>query len=338
MFTNMKRHALNGETMGTRWFVLVYAPATTDIEALEIALAAAVGRVDNQMSTWKLDSDLMRLNATPPGQWISLPPELTFVLAKGLEIGRASGGAFDIGLGDLVNAWGFGPARNAPDPAAIQSCLGRVRSPTHELLELDRASCRARMSAPVQIDLSGIAKGFGVDEMVRVLESFSIENALVGLDGELKALGAKPGGTPWAVAVEKPDYDRRSPMGVVALQNSAIATSGDYRHWVDVGATRLSHTMVLSRGGPVNNAIASVTVLTADCVDADAWATALLVLGESEGAKLAEKNKLEALIVSRTSTGLHKVCVGPVWQESQPKLAMLGTVVSSMLKLGRAEI
>src|SRR4051812_12016044 len=109
MSTEVNRHALNGTTMGTRWSALVYAPATADIAALRAALVEAVDRVDRQMSTWKPEIDLMRLNAAAPGVWVPVPAELMFVLAKGLEIGRASGGAFDIGLGDLVNAWGFGP-------------------------------------------------------------------------------------------------------------------------------------------------------------------------------------------------------------------------------------
>ncbi len=315
MSTDLVRHALSGATMGTRWSALLYyAPLTIDIAALEAALARAVDRVDRQMSTWKPDSDLMRLNAAAPGAWVPLPSELMLVLAKGLGIGRTSGGAFDIGLGDLVNAWGFGPAGTKPDAVAIQAALHKERPPSHEVLELDLAGGQARKHARLHLDLSGIAKGFGVDEMMRVVRAFGVDNALVGLDGDLKARGTKPDGMPWAVAVEKPDYDARSPLGVVTLRGAAIATSGDYRHWVDAGQKRLSHTMDRSRRGPADNGIASVSVIAESCIDADAWATALMVLGAAEGKALAWKQGLDALLIQRTGEGLVQIAVGPVFE------------------------
>ena len=314
MSSELSRLALNGATMGTRWSALTYAPATTDAAALQAALAGAVDLVDRQMSTWKPTSDLMRLNAAPLGVWVPLPAELLFVVAKGLAIGRASDGAFDIGLGDLVDAWGFGPGGSRPDAAAVQSLLSGQRQPTHAVLELDETRGRVRKHAELRLDLSGIAKGFGVDEMMRVARSRGLDTVLVALDGELRACGAKPDGTPWAVAVEKPDYDRRSTLGVVALQDAAIATSGDYRRWVDVGPARLSHTMDRRRGGPLRSPVASVTVIAESCVEADAWATALLVLGPTEGSALASRCGLEALFVLRTDRGLSQVPVGTVFQ------------------------
>lgn len=313
MSTDLARHALSGATMGTRWSTLLHAPPATDIAALSAALALAVDRVDRQMSTWKPDSDLMRLNAAAPGIWVPLPVELMRVLAKGLEIGRASGGAFDIGLGSLVNIWGFGPVGTKPDAAAIQAALRKEQPPCHEMLELDMADGRARKHAQLQLDLSGIAKGHGVDEMMRVVTAFGVTNALVGLDGELKACGAKPDGAPWRVAVEKPDYETRGPLGVITLRDAAVATSGDYRHWVDMGGKRLSHTMDRSRGGPADNGTASVSVVASSCMDADAWATALMVLGAVEGKALALKQGLDALFIQRTGEELAQIAVGPVF-------------------------
>lgn len=315
MSIDLNRHALSGATMGTRWSALVYAPPATDIAVLRAALAEAADRVDRQMSTWKPESDLMRLNAAPCRVWVPLPPELMFVLAKGLEIGRASDGAFDIGLGDLVNAWGFGPAGAAPDTAAIRSCLGRDRPPAHALLDLDMAAGAARKNAALQLDLSAIAKGYGVDELMRVVEDFGIGSALVGLDGELKARGSKPDGKPWAVALEKPDYDARSPLGVITLRDAAIATSGDYRHWVDVGQARLSHTMDRRRRGPTDNAVASVSVVAQSCIEADAWATALLVLGQTEGCTLARVHGLDVLFILRMGGTLVQVPAGTAFQQ-----------------------
>jgi len=300
--------------MGTRWSALLYASPATHIAELEMALAQAVERVDRQMSTWKPDSDLMCFNAASPGAWVSLPVELMRVLERGVAIGRASGGAFDIGLGGLVNAWGFGAARSVPDKDAIQAALRERLPPTHTVLELDAPGRRARKHAQFVLDLSGIAKGFAVDEMMRAVEAFGISNALVGLDGELKARGAKGDGTPWRVAVEKPDHELRSPLGVIELVEAAVATSGDYRHWIDLGGKRLSHTMDRSRGGPVDNGTASVSVVAANCMDADAWATALMVLGPVEGRGLGRREGLDALFLQRKDGALIETSIGPVFE------------------------
>ena len=299
--------------MGTRWSALLYAPSATDVPALDAALARAIDRVDRQMSTWKPDSDLMRLNRTCAGTWVSLPPELMRVLAKGLEIGRLSGGAFDIGVGRLVNAWGFGAAGSAPDREAIRAALQERPPPAHMVLELDEAGARARKHATFDLDLSGIAKGFAVDEMSRTIKAFGIADALVGLDGELAATGTTPDGRPWRVAVEKPDYELRSPLGVIELQDAAVATSGDYRHWVEISGTRLSHTMDRARGGPVDNGIASASVVASNCMEADAWATALMVLGPTDGKALADKYGFDALLVERSGGALRQIGIGRVF-------------------------
>ena len=299
--------------MGTRWSALLYAPSATDVPALDAALARAVDRVDRQMSTWKPDSDLMRLNAASPGTWVSLPRELMQVLAKGLEIGHLSGGAFDIGVGRLVNAWGFGAAGSIPDKEAIRVALQERPAPTHTALELDAPGARVRKHAQFDLDLSGIAKGFAVDEMMRTVKAFGISDGLVGLDGELEASGTKPDGTPWRVAVEKPDYELRSPLGVIELQDAAVATSGDYRHWVEIGGTRLSHTMDRARGGPVDNGIASASVVASNCMEADAWATALMVLGPTDGKALAEKYGIDALLVERSGGAFRQIGIGRVF-------------------------
>lgn len=327
MSTSLRRHALSGAAMKTRWSALLLAPPEVDIVALEKALARVVGRVDHQMSTWKPDSDLMRLNAASPDTWVSLPRELTQVLAKGLEIGRLSGGAFDIGVGRLVNAWGFGAAGSVPDMEAIRAALRERSPPTHTVLELDAPRARARKHARFDLDLSGIAKGFAVDEMMRTVKAFGICDGLVGLDGELAASGTRPDGKPWRVAVEKPDYELRSPLGVIDLQDGAVATSGDYRHWVEIGGTRLSHTMDLSRGGPIDNRIASASVVASSCMEADAWSTALMVLGPTEAKALAGKYGFDALIVERCNAAPRQIGIGRTFESILPEAPLSGRLL-----------
>jgi len=299
MSTDRVRHALNGPTMGTRWSALFFAEAGFDPAPVRAALQDAVDEVDGQMSIWNPDSDLMRLNAAPMGAWVAVPERLIEVLQLGLEIGRASGGAFDIGMGDAVRAWGFGSEVAATD--RIRSAMAAPRQPAYEVLEIGKG--RVRKSAPLALDLNGIAKGYGVDRLAETLQGQGIAAGLVGIDGEMRALGFQPDGQPWTIAVEAPDPECRAPHSILALQDAAVATSGDYRHWVEVQGRRLSHTMDPGRGAPVLASPASVTVVARSCAEADAWATALMVLGPDSGATLARTGGLDALFLLREEDG-----------------------------------
>lgn len=295
MSSDLTRHPLSGETMGTRWSALFFDDPHRSPAPVQAALQSAVQAVDDQMSTWKADSDLMQLNRAPVGQWQTVPLDLTRVLTLGLAIGRASGGAFDIGVGDVVRAWGFGP--EAADPQAISAAIQTTRQPAHERLQID--GDRVRKTAPLDITLNGIAKGHALDRMADVLRDHGIRDALVGIDGEMRAMGLRPDGTPWMIAIEAPEYDRRSTRSILGLHDAAVATSGDYRHWVTVRGHRLSHTMDPATAAPLARSPASVTVVAATCAEADAWATALMVAGPDRGALLATQFGLDALFLLR---------------------------------------
>ena len=304
------RITLHGPSMGTRWSALVDADASVDLPALRQDLAAAVQQVDAQMSPWKPDSDLMRLNRAPVHTWVELPAELMEVLACALDIHRLSAGTFDPGVGALVDAWGFGALRDTPDAAAIHAARQGTRAATHACLALDNAAGRARKHTPLQLDLCGIAKGYAVDRMAAVLQQHGVSHALAALDGELRAVGSQASGVPWAVALEQPEVGRRAAHGVIELQDLAVATSGDYRRYLQVGDKRLAHTMDARRCAPVNNAVASVSVLAPTCMQADAWATALLVAGPGEGLAMAQRMGLEALFLLRRPEGLVEMGLG----------------------------
>ena len=304
------RTTLHGPTMGTRWSASVDADSSVDLAALRQGLAAAAEQVDEQMSPWKPDSDLMRLNRAPVGSWVDLPPEILEVLDCALEVRRLSAGAFDPCVGALVDAWGFGAARDAPDAQAIRAARQSMPQAANASLELDRPGGRARKQVPLQIDLCGIAKGYAVDRMVHVLQQHGVRHALAALDGELRAIGGQAGGAPWAVAIERPEAGRRAVHGVLELEDLAVATSGDYRHYLDVGNARIAHTMDARRCAPVNNTVASVTVLARTCMLADAWATALLVAGPDEGPVMAQRMGLDVLFLLRRGEGLTEVGLG----------------------------
>ena len=299
MSTEPLRHALNGPTMGTRWSALFFTPADFDAAPLQTAMQMAVAEVDDQMSSWKPDSDLMRINRAPLGEWIAAPAQLLAVLRLGLAIGKASGGAFDVGMGDAVTAWGFGP--DAASGERIRIALQAPRRPSWEAVEIGEAALRKHEA--ITLDLNGIAKGHGVDRLAETMLQFGINAFLVGIDGEMRAAGLRPDGEPWTIAVEQPDTTRRAAQAVLALEDAAVATSGDYRHWVEVGGRRLSHTMDPSRGAPLAASPASVTVVARSCAEADAWATALMVLGADRGAALATERGIDALFLARDAGG-----------------------------------
>ena len=305
-----KRTTLHGPTMGTRWSVSVDADTSVDLQALRQNLAAAVEQVDAQMSPWKPDSDLVRLNRAPVGEWVDLPAEILEVLDCALDVQSLSAGAFDPCLGALVDAWGFGAVRDAPDAQAINAARQSVPDVANKRLELERLTGRARKHASIQLDLCGIAKGYGVDRMAKVLQQHGVRHALAALDGELRAVGAQASGVPWAVALERPEAGRRAVHGVIELEDLAVATSGDYRHYLEVGNARLAHTMDARRCAPVNNAVASVTVLARNCMHADAWATALLVAGPDEGLAMAQRMGLDVLFLLRRDEGLVELGLG----------------------------
>jgi thiamine biosynthesis lipoprotein len=205
---------------------------------------------------------------------------------------------------------GFGPA--AADPQAIRDALQAPHLPASEVLDLN--GTKLRKSAPLSLDLNGIAKGYGVDRLAEVLLAHGIRDALLGIDGEMRAMGLRPDGSPWTIAVEAPDRDHRAPHSILTLQDAAVATSGDYRHWVTVQGRHLSHTMDPRRGAPLRTSPASVTVIAPTCAQADAWATALMVMGVDAGADLARQAGLDALFLMRDDAdGVQSIGVGKLF-------------------------
>lgn len=307
--TKPMRHVLSGPTMGTNWSVTLDCDLTAAALAqVQADLQAAVARVEAQMSTWHADSDLMRLNAAPCDVWLAQPPESMQVLQVGLAISAATDGAFEMNIGDAVRAWGFGAA--ALDLDAIRAASSAPRLPASALLQLDMAAGAVRKSGPIALDLSGIAKGYGVDCLADVLARHNISHALCAIDGELRACGGQASGLPWPVSIEMPDSPHRAAHSVLAISQGAVATSGDYRHFITIKGARLSHSIDPARGAPCVGAPASVTVLAQNCMQADAMATALLVMGAARGAEFARTNSISALFLQRIGPDLVTTSTG----------------------------
>lgn len=288
---------MGGPTMGTSWSLRA---ARTVPELSDGAVAAAVEQVlatvIAQMSNWEAGSDISRFNRAPLDTWCAMPAPFLTVLHAGLAIARSSDGAFDPAIGTLVDAWGFGPAGQGNAPA------DRTVTPSIGWRAIAIADDRVRRTAPVTLDFSGIAKGYAVDAVAERLMELGLHHFLVEIGGELRGSGVRPDGQPWWVDIEAPP-GLSLPVTRVALCGLSIATSGDYRRWHDKGGRRYAHSIDPRTGVPVDNGVASVSVLHASAMQADAWATALLVLGVEEGLALAAREGVAALMIWREAGG-----------------------------------
>jgi thiamine biosynthesis lipoprotein len=287
-----------GETMGTTWSASI-AGAGPEIAG---NIQAMLDRIVAQMSHWEPGSDLSRFNRSEPGRWQPLKPDFELVLRAGLEIAEASGGAFDPAMGSLADLWGFGPAGSrAGIPADAEVAAALARSGARHIETEPR---KARRTAEAQLDFSGIAKGHGVDAVAEMLRSMGYADFLVEVGGELRGEGVKPDGQPWWVDLEAVPGAALAPIRV-ALHGLSVATSGDYRRAFTHAGRTYAHTLDPRTGRPLENGVASVTLLHPCCMRADAWATALTVLG-AEGTALAEREGLAAHMVVREGGGFRE--------------------------------
>ena len=297
-------HELEGDTMGTTWSVRLTAQASLDVAAMTAQVQQALDAVVAQMSAWEPLSDLSRYNRSPAGSWTVLPPEMAGVLRRAIEIAQATNGAFDPTLGALTDLWGFGPRPFSGEPPPSQAVDAAVQAGGWTRLTLDGDALF--QPGGLRLDLNGIAKGFGVDQAAAALERAGVRSYLVEVGGELRGTGAKPDGQPWWVELERPPAANDALRTLVALHDLSVATSGDYRRFFDHDGRRYAHTLDPASGAPSTRDVVSVTVLARTCMDADAWATALTVMGPQEALAFASAHALPALIVSRSATGLQE--------------------------------
>lgn len=301
---------VSGETMGTTWQVRWLRSDTRSEDALRAVIQQELDLVVAQMSTWLPGSTLAGFNRAPKGSWHVLPEPFAEVLDAAVWMANVSGGAFNPAAGALVNLWGFGPSPRytdpefrMPDDEAVQATLAHI---DWRELRWDASLRRAHQPGGVRLDLSAIAKGHAVDRVTHRLSRMGIHHALVEVGGELRGQGYGVGGQPWWVDLEPPPaLEGASPLACtrVALHGLCVATSGDYRRAFAQAGAHWPHTIDPRDGRPVRHGLASVSVLHQDCMWADAWSTALTVLGPDAGLALAVEHRIAALFVRRESDG-----------------------------------
>jgi len=296
---------ISGPVFGTEYHINVVLPDDQPrLEALAAGIEGELEKVDAAMSTWRADSELSQLNqAEDQSEWMDLSEPLHEVLARAQAISELTDGAFDVTIGPVVNLWGFGP-KARPEQVPSDEELARVLAATgHDKLELRERPPAARAEPRQYIDLSAIAKGYGVDAVARYLDSEGIEAYLVEIGGEVRVNGRKPGGDAWRLAIEEPTSEARQVNRIVALESRAMATSGDYRNYYESEGRRFSHTIDPGTGRPIKHNLASVTVIADDCMSADALATGFNVMGFEQAQALATRENIPAYFIVRTENG-----------------------------------
>lgn len=286
---------LSGITMGTAWSVKFVGSAAAR-QTLGRMIPSALDRVVVQMSPWETNSDISRFNRSPTNEWQTLPPEFFKVMESALRIARESGGAYDPTLGALIDLWGFGPSGPRTRPPTADNIAPHHRACGWQQIDLDTGHRRMRRSKGGTVDLCGIAKGFAVDLIMETLHRHGLYHALIEIGGELRGSGVKPDGSPWWVEIDR-CTDSATPM-LVALHDLAIATSGCERGFTS-GAQHFSHTLNPHTGWPTANGMVTATVLHSSCMEADAYATALMVLGQDAAIDFAATNRLAAVILCK---------------------------------------
>lgn len=304
---------LRGETMGTYWSLQFACGPDQQVPGhLRTDIVQALDRVCQQMSHWDEASELSQYSRVPAGHWHPVSPDFAAVMRCALEVARLSGGGYDPAAAPWVNLWGFGPRQRydepgfqPPPPAA---CEAVRRQHPHGWADVRLAEApHPRLWQPggVQLDLGAVAKGYAVDLLSRVLREQGWGHHLVEIGGELRGEGVRPDGQPWWVSMELPSALGADSAPVMALHGLAVATSGDYRRCFERDGRWLSHTIDPRTGQPVTHGVASVTVLHRECMWADAWSTALSVLGVDEGLALADRLALPAFVVHRHGEALN---------------------------------
>ncbi|HMA98785.1 MAG TPA: FAD:protein FMN transferase [Wenzhouxiangella sp.] len=280
--------ALGGQTMGTYWTVLLHSPPEPlDVAELEGQITQLLDKLNDEVSTYRSDSLISQFNRAPAGTVIALPAGFASVLKEALFWAQATDGAFDPTAGPLTNLWGFGPERGKQTPPAADLIDAALKRVGWERLPFQESTGSLRQPGDVYLDLSAIAKGWGVDRVADHLGEAGMENFLVDIGGEIRVAGSRPDNTGWRVGIERPAADQREAITMLEMKDLAIATSGSYRNFFEAGEQSYSHLIDPRTGQPVTHSTVSVTVAADSATAADALATALSIMPIEEAVQFA---------------------------------------------------
>ena len=300
---------ITGSTMGTYYSIKVADSTISDPAKLQAEVDVLLERVNDQMSTYRPDSELSRFNQHRSATPIVVSRDTARVVTEAIHIGRESQGALDVTVGPLVNLWGFGPDKK-PTKIPSDELITQTRQKTglgnlHVVTSVD-ADTLQKDIPDLYVDLSAIAKGFGVDKVAEYLESLGARNYLVEIGGELRINGVNGKGHPWRVAIEKPTAGTGTVQEVIVPGDNGVATSGDYRNYYELDGQRFSHTIDPRSGKPIQHRLVSVTVIHPSCMTADGLATVFMVMGTEKSLAYANERGLAIFVITKTDNGFEE--------------------------------
>lgn len=298
---------LTGPTMGTSYNIKYInsdnVEPSTDIQK---EVDRLLEQVNDQMSTYRSTSELSLFNQYQGTDAFAVSDDTALVVKEAIRLNILTLGALDVTVGPLVNLWGFGPEASLDKvPSQEELEANKARVGIHHLTVSEGALSKALPE--LYVDLSTIAKGWGVDVIADYIESKGIENYMVEVGGEMRLKGLNREGVPWRIAIEKPSINERSIQEIIEPGDMAVATSGDYRNYFERDGIRYSHIIDPETGKPINHKVVSVTVLAPSSMTADGLSTGLMVLGKERGMDVANQHNIAMFMVVKTANGFEEL-------------------------------
>lgn len=289
---------IQGQAQGTTFHINYWSATPVDHQAVATAIEQTFDLIDTHLSNYRPDSEIEQFNSQLSTQSQTVVPEIVELVRIAEKVYEKSQGCFDLTIKPVFDLWGFtGETLNIPAPEQLAEQLAKVGM---SKIQVQDDTHLSKLQQDVRIDVSAVAQGYSVGRISQVLEQMGVSNYLVEIGGELKSKGVKPDGLSWRVAIEKPLPGERKVHKVITMPKESamsIMTSGTYRHFYEQNGQRYSHILDARTGKPVTHDLVAVTVLHEDPTIADAWSTALLCLGPSDGMKLANAEKLNAIFI-----------------------------------------
>lgn len=298
--TLSSEQVLSGQTMGVSYMVRYVEHEGREHLSLADDIDSLLKEINRQMSTWQKDSDISRFNQSVFEGWQAVPEPFLKVVQAAQMISAKTEGRFDITIRPLVSLWGFQDNKDryqTPHPTEIAHMQQKTGWQKLQLQQSPPALKKTQ--GDLQIDLSAIAKGYGVDAIADLLEARQINDYMVEIGGEIRVSGSNLEGQNWRIAIESPQIGGPVLLRQLTVAQGGIATSGDYRNYYEVNNIRYSHLIDPVSAAPIRHKTVSVTIVAENTMLADGWATAMMILGVDAGLKLAEEANIAALFISR---------------------------------------
>nr|WP_240457962.1 FAD:protein FMN transferase [Vibrio neptunius] len=298
---------LSGPTMGTTYNIkYIESEGNPSPEVLQKEVDRLLEEVNDQMSTYRKNSELSRFNQSQTSTPFEVSPQTATVVKEAIRLNGLTLGALDVTVGPLVNLWGFGPeARPEVVPTDEELAARKTHTGIQHLTV--EGNLLSKDIPNLYVDLSTIAKGWGVDVVADYIQSQGIQNYMVEVGGEMRLKGINREGVKWRIAIEKPSADERAVQEIIEPGDMAVATSGDYRIYFERDGVRYSHIINPQTGKPIRHKVVSVTVLDKSSMTADGLATGLMVLGEEQGMKIANENNIPVFMIVKTEDGFKEM-------------------------------